>query len=545
MNQSSIDYGSLALAGSTPAQSHSSEKTIRWRFADTTWLILAAALALTIWAYHGGLINLVHRWEVEEEYNHGYFLPFMTLVFLWQLAPVFSKQMFRPTWFGLAVAVLALMLLVVGELSAIYLLIHYSFILVLFALSLALVGWAGTRMTFAPIGILVFAIPIPYFLEATITAKLQLLSSKLGVDLIRFCKIPVFREGNLIDLGVFKLEVIEACSGLTYLYPLLGFGAICAYMYKTDPWKRVVVILSTIPIAVLLNSFRIGMIGFLVKYFGGDQAKGFLHDFEGFAVFMVCVGLLFIEIWALTFVGANRIPFNGVFGLKFEAMAGSEQDDIRTRPLSGPLLACLGMIAVTALSISAIETRNEILPARTTFSLFPTSLGAWRGTPSVLESEVLKTLELTDYLLMDFQDDRGQLVNFYVAYYESQRKGTSPHSPTVCMPGGGWQIVDMTRRTFAARPGDAPFEFNRVLIRKGNVSQLVYYWFLERGRVVADEYQAKWYLFRDALLENRTDGALVRVTTPVFAGESVESADRRIANLLVTALPILPDYVPN
>ncbi len=543
LNQSLQEQGSQAtdLSGS---QNHVVEKNIFWRFNSLTWVLLVAAIALTIWAYYDGLANLVGRWEVEEEYNHGYFLPFVTLIFLWQLAPTLAAQRLEPTWFAVTVAGFALLLFAIGELSAIYLMIHYSFILVLLGLSLALVGWEGTRLTLVPIGILVFAIPIPYFLEATITSKLQLLSSVFGVKLIRLCDIPVFREGNLIDLGAFKLEVIEACSGLTYLYPLLGFGAICAYLYRTSAWKRWVIILSTIPIAILLNSFRIGMIGFLVKYFGGEQAKGFLHAFEGFAVFMVCVAILFLEMWALTFVGKDKRPFQDVFGLVFEPITLQPEDEVRVRPLPKPLLACLGLVMATAVIISSMETRHEIKPPRTFFSSFPITLGEWHGTPDSLAPEVIKTLDMTDYMMTDFVGEAGVPVNFYVAYYESQRKGSSPHSPTVCMPGGGWQIVNLNRNTYPGSASNRPFEFNRVVIRKGNMSQLVYYWFEERGRVLADEYEVKWYLFRDAMMDNRTDGALVRVITPMVEGEPEQKADQRIQALLAHALPLLPEYVP-
>lgn len=536
----------MSVSTDKAPNSQYTEHLTYWRFSVTSWLLLASALVLMIWAYYGGLENLVHRWEVEEEYNHGYFLPLVTLTFLWQLGPTFARQEFPPSWSALVVAGLALVMFVVGELSAIYLLIHYSFILLLFALSLALVGWSGTRLTFAPIGILVFSIPIPYFLESTITSKLQLLSSKFGVNLIRLCDIPVFREGNLIDLGVFKLEVVEACSGLTYLYPLLGFGAICAYLYHTSAWKRAALMVSTIPIAILLNSFRIGMIGFLVKYFGSEQAEGFLHDFEGFAVFMVCVAILFLEMWALTFVGQDRRPFSEVFGLTFDVVELSPQDQIKVRSLSKPLIACVGLIAAAGILTASIANRSEIKPERAYFSAFPRSIGEWQSKPDTLGDEVLKTLDLTDYLLADFtKPATGAPVNFYVAYYESQRKGSSPHSPTVCLPGGGWQIVNMSRQTFPGTDTRQPFQFNRALIRKGNSSQLVYYWFEERGRVMADEYQVKWYLFRDALIDNRTDGALVRVISPIVNGEPVEVADQRINAFLAGALPLLPSYVPN
>jgi len=544
MGLSSLEQDQDAAFMMTQATDTSERKSVYWQFGMSTWLLLALVLGLTCWAYYEGLLDLFHRWEVEEEYNHGYFLPLVTLVFLWHLGPALAKRQLEPSWFSLAVVGLALLMLVVGELSAIFLLIHYSLILVLLALSLAVVGWAGTRLTFVPIALLVFAIPIPYFLEATITSKLQLISSKIGVEIIRFCNIPVFREGNLIDLGVYKLEVVEACSGLTYLYPLLGFGAICAYLYHTVAWKRAIIILSTVPIAILLNSFRIGMIGFLVKYFGIEQAEGFLHDLEGFAVFMACVGILFLEIWALTFVGQDRRSFNQVFGLFPEPVTVSENDEINVRPLAKPLIACLGLVVATVIIISIIGNRTEIKPEREYFSSFPRTIGEWNGIPETLEAGVLNTLDLSDYLLANYVDTNQVPVNFYVAYYESQRKGSSPHSPTVCLPGSGWQITNLTRQNYKGSAVTEPFEFNRVVISKGKYKQLVYYWFEERGRVMADEYEIKWQLFLDAMFMNRTDGALVRLTTPIATGETEANADQRMAEFMSGALPLLPEYVP-
>ncbi len=515
-----------------------------WRFSISSWIILLLALMLAVYTYYDGLLNLVHRWEVEEEYNHGYFLPLMSLLFIWQKAPEFIEQPLKPSWVSVLVAAIALLIFIIGELSAIYLLIHYSFIMVLFALSLGMVGWQGTKLTLVPIGLLVFAVPIPYFLEAALTSNLQLISSRLGVEIIRLCKIPVFREGNLIDLGVYKLEVVEACSGLTYLYPLLGFGAICAYLYHSSAWKRALIVFSTIPIAILLNSFRIGMIGFLVKYFGSEQAEGFLHDFEGFAVFMACVGILFLEIWALTFVGQDRRPFNEVFDLDFETLPLSQKDRIHRRPVSWALIACLGLIAITAVIITLLSGREEIKPQRAYFSSFPQQLDDWIGTPGALEKSVLKTLDLTDYLLSDYVDQTGVPVNFYVAYYESQRKGSSPHSPTVCLPGGGWQITDLQRQPYQNTEGNNAFEFNRVIISKGNYKQLVYYWFEERGQVMADEYAIKWQLFIDAIFENRTDGALIRLTTPIMPDETEQQADQRMKKFMTNSLALMPDYLP-
>ena len=100
--------------------------------------------------------------------------------------------------------------------------------------------------------------------------------------------------------------MVEACSGLRYLFPLISLSFIAAYLYKVEMWKRVVVFLSSVPITVLMNSFRIGVIGVLVEYYGIEQAEGFLHDFEGWIIFMACMGILFIIMAMLARVGNNK-----------------------------------------------------------------------------------------------------------------------------------------------------------------------------------------------------------------------------------------------
>jgi EpsI family protein len=133
-------------------------------------------------------------------------------------------------------------------------------------------------------------------------------------------------------------------------------------------------------------------------------------------------------------------------------------------------------------------------------------------------------------------------VNFYVAYYASQRKGTSPHSPLVCIPGGGWRITNFERTAYG--DGATSFPFNRVVIERGQHKQIVYYWFEQRGRKVANEWMSKWYLLADAVTMNRSDGALVRLTTFQHPGETEADADQRIQTLIPELSPALTAYLP-
>ena len=139
--------------------------------------------------------------------------------------------------------------------------------------------------------------------------------------------------------------------------------------------------------------------------------------------------------------------------------------------------------------------------------------------------------------MANYQNDQHQVGNFYIAYYQSQRKGVSPHSPRVCIPGGGWEIAELQRVTAGNHP------INRVIIKKGNQRQLVYYWFQGHGRIVANEYMNKWYLLMDAMFKNRTDGALVRVVTSVAPHEQIEAADQRLLNFMAQAEPELAEYI--
>jgi len=169
----------------------------------------------------------------------------------------------------------------------------------------------------------------------------------------------------------------------------------------------------------------------------------------------------------------------------------------------------------------------------------------WRGRNDYLEPEIIETLKFDDYVLANFSDDGRRQVNFYVAYYGSQRKGESAHSPRSCIPGDGWRIASLDQRGIGGvRVGGAPLRVNRVEIHKGEYKQLVYYWFQQRGRVITNEYLVKWFLFWDALTKNRTDGALVRLTTLVQPGEDVSKADARLRDFAVAVTGRLEGYVP-
>jgi len=239
-----------------------------WKFSNIAIVLLSLGYLLLIVAFWGGLEHLVGRWDKQEEYSHGYLIPLVTAYLIWQRRELLQTLEYKPAWFPVGLVVLGLIISILGEITALYILIHLALILVILAMTWSIMGWQAFRHVMIPIALLVFAIPLPYFLEATLTADLQLISSNIGVAFIRMFGIPVYAEGNVIDLGNYQLQVVEACSGLRYLYPLMGIGFIVVYLYQASFWRRAIVFVSTIPITILMNSVRIGIIGILVQNWG-------------------------------------------------------------------------------------------------------------------------------------------------------------------------------------------------------------------------------------------------------------------------------------
>ena len=488
-------------------------------------------------AFHGALLELVRRWTTQEEYSHGFLIPLVAAWLLWTRRDALLESIGQPAWTGVLLILLAMLMHVVGALSAIFILSQLAFVVALLGIILAVGGFSLLRSAFFPIIFLIFAIPLPYFIDANLSLQLQLISSQLGAFFIRLFQIPVYLDGNVIDLGNYKLQVVEACSGLRYLFPLLSLSSLAAYLFRAPIWQRVLVLWSSIPITILMNGFRIGMVGVTVDRWGPRMADEALHFFEGWIIFIVSAFFLILEIYVLARLSGRR--FFEAFHVPTHAARLSAEAS--PEPIVRmPVYAALLLTSATVLTALLISHRSEIIPERSRFVTFPATLGAWRGHPSLLESQVESGLALEDYILSDYSKSDGKVVNLYVAYYASQRTGESPHSPLVCLPGGGWSITKLERTSYGAEQ-----PLNRAIIEQNGSKQLVYYWYEERGKRIASEYWSKWYLLSDAIIKNRSDGALVRLITAVSPGELERDADNRLQLFMRDLLPRLGDYLPS
>ncbi len=245
------------------------------------------------WLYFDVLRRLTSDWYHDENYSHGLLVPLIAAYALWQNREELRATLVRPlTWLGAALMVGAVLLLWAGTVGAELFVTRISFLCALISLVLYFGGTDWLKQMSFPLLLLLLAIPIPLLIFNRIAFPLQLLASDYAARVINWIGIPAFREGNVIELAQMKLEVVEACSGIRSLMSLTTLAVTYAYFAEAKWWRRIVLVASVIPIAIVTNAARVTITGVMAHYRGEEAAQGFQHAFSGWLIFLVAMVLL-------------------------------------------------------------------------------------------------------------------------------------------------------------------------------------------------------------------------------------------------------------
>jgi exosortase D (VPLPA-CTERM-specific) len=510
------------------------------------WFLVAVAGAAVF--FRDGLSALFEAWS-RPEYSHGPLIPLLSaLLFLRQLKSVpVNQDLPRSRWVGVWVVLLSLALAALGKLSNVSDIVAYGIIVWVYGILLVSFGWRIGWLFWPPVLHLVYMLPLPQTIYFKFSAWLQLISSELGVWFLRLLSVPVFLEGNIIDLGVYKLHVAEACSGLRYLFPILSFSYIFAVLYRGPMWHKAVLLISAAPITVLMNSVRIAVAGFIVNYYGIEWVEGFTHFFEGWVIFLICIVILFGLARLMLFLQPTKMSLPEALDLETDGLA-AQAGRLRHIEASPAMIVTAVLTLGLSLTFLALPDRaGSTSIQRDSFTTFPRAVGDWKqeGPPDILDPDIARVLAADDYRSVHLSNpEMPANVSLFMAWYSDQlQRGV--HSPEVCLPGAGWEIAWLERSDLTERLGaDRPFNLNRAIIQKGEIRMMVYYWFQVRERRVAWDVAAKFWLTVDSMPTGRTDGALVRLTTPILPGESDDEADARLFDVLQHLEPKLPQFIP-
>lgn len=261
------------------------------------WGLLAVAF---IYLYAAVLADLIAHWWDDPDYSHGFLVPLLSAYFVWERRRGLASAVPQPHWGGLGVVLMGLAVFFLGHLGAELFLMRCSMIIVITGVVAYSLGWHQLRLLAFPIVFLLFMIPLPAIILNVITFPLQLLAAKMSTFSLQLIALPVYREGNVIFLPHVTLEIVEACSGLRSLMSLTALSVVFAYLTQHQTWKRLVLMVSSVPIALVANAFRIWGTGILAHLYGTQAAEGFYHAFTGWSVFVVAFGLLLVEGWVLS-----------------------------------------------------------------------------------------------------------------------------------------------------------------------------------------------------------------------------------------------------
>jgi exosortase len=254
------------------------------------------AIVLLLGIYFPILRIMVEHWAAVEDYQHGFLIAPLALYFAYERRWDLEDAPIRGSWLGLIPLSIGLISLAIGRLGTELMTMRSAFIFTLIGLVLLLLGREIFKILAFPLFFLFLMVPLPQSIVNTIAFPLQLIAAKFAVLSLQQLGIPALVEGNIIHLAHTQLFVHEACSGLRSLMALVTLGVVFAYFFKRGVlWAQILLVASTIPIAIAVNSFRVALTGYLAHHFGEEAAGGVIHDFQGVITFGMAFFLLLGE----------------------------------------------------------------------------------------------------------------------------------------------------------------------------------------------------------------------------------------------------------
>ena len=391
------------------------------KMRPTSWIKAACYLCVVVLIYFSTLKELLSQWSVEE-YSYCWLIPFVTFYVFWEKRGLLARLPSSPSWQGLIPLFAGIFLFWIGDLAGEYTAMYLSLWFVVIGLVWLHIGWQKMRSIAFPIMLSLAMFPPPAFIYARVTVWAKMISSQVGVFMLHIIGMSAFREGNIIDLGFTQLQVVDACSGLRFIVPLMLMSLLLAYWFKAHFWKRTALFILSIPLAIFMNSFRIALTGVLYGMMGAQAAEGFFHGFSGWLIFMAALPVFFTAMWILKKMPPNENGNKATPEVAIGEAIGSElvRND---KSFLRPQFMVSMVILLLNLGLShGIEFHQQI-PISKPFKEFPMQVGEWKGTSEAMEQQFLDALSFSDYILANFKDSQGKSVKSLCGLLPGPTKG--------------------------------------------------------------------------------------------------------------------------
>jgi exosortase len=299
--------------------------------------------AFTLWAFWPSLHQMAVQWIKDPQYTHGYLVPVFSAYLLWARRGQLAGARLSPSWLGLLPLLAASVLRFEASRNYDYL-DGLAFILTIAGFALLVGGRAALVWAWPAVAFLLFMVPLPYSVEHAVAHPLQGLATACSTYIMQTIGLPALSEGNVIVLGNGRIEVEQACSGLSMLLIFFALSTAMAILVRRPLLDRLVILASAAPIAILANVFRITATGLAQEWFGAEAAHKIFHDWAGWMMMPLALGLLWLELGVLSLVlrekkEDSQVPlnFNSPMGPGGQsAPAPRNPRPVREGPPTGP-----------------------------------------------------------------------------------------------------------------------------------------------------------------------------------------------------------------
>jgi exosortase D (VPLPA-CTERM-specific) len=503
-------------------------------------LFIAAAITLILLL---SLFPILQKLQIQwssGDNSYAYLIVPLFIYLCWEKKASFRFGEFSWHIWGIIPAAASVIIMFAGELGSMETLLYIGIWGSIVSVMAALYG-RRLRYLWFPLLILAFIVPLPPFVNRMLTFNLKLAASSLSVMMLRLADVSVLQDGNIIDLGITQLQVVDACSGLRYLMPLILMALLFGYFYCRRWWQNAVLLITVIPLSIIVNGLRIFATGMLHVWGHPELAEDFFHDFSGWIVFMLAGAILLGISLILRRIGDGEQGIRGKGDQKVRRTEVSDNSGWK-KPVAITAILCLLFVG-SGYALQKLPSAAN-MPQRTSFETFPMTIGDWQAKRDYLSQDILNSLWSDDYVSATyFNNDRRHAIHLLIPFYEYQGTRHTAHAPQSCMLGGGWALIGSQERTVTTADG-TQFPIMTSIWEKGDTRVLGSYFFFQRGRTITSPWMNKYWLMVDAFTRQRTDGALVRAEMTLPSNQSLDDAYKVLEGFVGRVYAMLPEYVP-
>jgi EpsI family protein len=497
------------------------------------WYKIGLLVAVFFFSYYTAVASLIRTWSGRDDYSHGFLIPFISLYFVWHQRNELRQISVEPNIIaGMFIAIFGSLMLLTGYIGSVVMVQQLSVLVVIPGIVLTLLGANHLKALVLPLGYLIFMIP-PLLdpIIANIHWPFQLFSAKIAAKLLEFIGIPVFNHAQYLELPNITLEVADICSGVRYLISIIAISIPLAFFTRTRNSLKLLFIASAVIIGIFINPLRIALIGVWTHYTGGE-VHGPSHIFQGFFVSQVGFVTLFLLSWIF-----SKIPSNKALKSQNNQEKSINNLTVNTKQFSKAWLMLISLFIILGALILLYRAKEIHLKAP--LNKIPLTLGGiWQGRDSSVPENFFNMQGADFELNRNYRNAAGRELELYIGYYKYQKQDKKFIHYKL------QKLYDNSEEFKIPISGHDPVRINKAVQKNSTHNSIVLYWYDINEIIVADNYKAKLITALDGIINRRTNGAIVAVSSHLNNSDDFEQILKDETQFVQMIFPFLSESLP-